>query len=346
MIRMTRGATSVETINVMNSLKAMKLEDNVELPCYMIPHGLNPRFYSRQREADEIKDHLDPQCGQDKPRVMAIHGLGGVGKTQLALHYANTSLKLYQAIAWIPAETPIKMTQALSDFAKKLGLPRKDDGEDDYQASLKVKDWLNTMEQPFLLIFDNVEEIDILLQVWPANSQSSILITTRSPSVASKRASHLMHLESFTAESGLNVLESLTGITATDENDLEAARHICHLLGGIPLAIVQISEFIRDRSYSYEEFIPIYQKSSARIYATSKIPLEYSHTLSTVWELSIERLPQIARTLQNLLAFFDPDRIEERLLINQKSSLADDQLEFLFDDFEYIKLCYSLTKSD
>ncbi len=109
------------------------------------------------------------------------------------LHYANTSLKIYDVIA-LPSETQVKMTQALSKLTEKLGLPKSDDSEDDYQASLKVKDWLNTSDRRFLLIFDNVQQINILLQVWPASEKGSILITTRSPSVASKRAAEVMRL--------------------------------------------------------------------------------------------------------------------------------------------------------
>lgn len=335
MIRLTREANAAETIKVMKGLKDLKLGNEVNLPCHMIPYGLNPRFFSRLDEVALVKNVLDPLEGKDELRVMAIHGLGGVGKTQLALHYANTSLRAYDAIVWIPSETQIKMTQALSIFAKKLGLPRKDDTEDGMQASLKVRDWLNTSGRRFLLIFDNVDKIDILLQVWPASDKGSILITTRSPAVASKRATNIVHLQSFTAETGLEALYSLTNISPVTDSDSKAAQEICHLLGGLPLAIVQISEFIRDRGCSYEEFLPMYRTSAAKIHSRGETPIEYNHTLSTVWDLSLERLTPEARILQNLLVFFDADKIEERLLSNPKAGILDERLEFLGDEFEY-----------
>src|SRR5947207_10938153 len=142
------------------------------------------------------------------------------------------------------------MNQALSAFAKELGLPKEDDSEDDYQASFKIRDWLNISGRRFLLIFDNVDEIDIFLQVWPASDKGSIHITTRSPSVASKRATDIMHLQSFTAETGLKALYSLTGIKSINDKDFIAALIICHLLGGLPLVTVQINEFIRHRGRS------------------------------------------------------------------------------------------------
>lgn len=333
-IRMTREASTAETISVMKSLRDIKVGDDIKLPCHMIPYGLNPRFFCRSEEMAKIKEALDPHEGEDKLRVMAIHGLGGVGKTQLALHYANTSLKLYEVIAWIPSETQIKITQAFSSLAKQLGLLKANDIEDDNQATLKVRDWLNTSSCRFFLIFDNVDKIDTLLQVWPASDKGSILITTRSPAVASKRATDIMHLDSFTAEIGLEVLYSLTGIQPLNDHDSTAAKNICYLLGGLPLALVQISEFIRDRGCSYAEFLSIYRSSAAKIHARGEAPIEYNHTLSTVWDLSIQKLPQNASVLQNLVVFFDPDRIQERLVTNTKAGLSDERLEFLLDDFE------------
>lgn len=334
MIRMRREAMTAETIEVMKSLKETKLEDQVKLPCHMIPFGLNPRFFSRDHEVDMVRKTLDPVQGHEKLQVMSIHGLGGVGKSQIALHYANTSMKTYDVIAWIPSETQVKMTQALSKLAKKLGLPKGDDSEDDYQASLKVKDWLNESGRSFLLIFDNVEQIDILLQVWPSSEKGSILITTRSPSVASKRATEVMHLECFSMEKALEALNSLTGLDPKKYKDSAAANDICQLLGGLPLAIVQMSEYIRDRGCSYEEFLRIYRKSATKIHAKGETPMEYNHTLSTVWDISLQNLPQDASTLQNFTAFFDPDKIGERLLTNPKVSHTDDRLEFLIDEIE------------
>lgn len=334
MIRMRREATTAETIEVMKNLKDTKLEDEVKLPCHMIPYGLNPRFFSRDQEVDMVRKTLDPVQEHEKLRVMSIHGLGGVGKSQIALHYANTSMKMYDVIAWIPSETQVKMTQALSKLAKKLGLPKGDESEDDYQASLKVKDWLNGSGRRFLLIFDNVGQIDILLQVWPSSEKGSILITTRSPSVASKRATDVMHLESFSTEKALEALNSLTGLDSNKDEEYAAANDICQLLGGLPLAIVQMSEYIRDRGCSYEEFLRIYRKSASKIHAKGETPMEYNHTLSTVWDISLQNLPQEASTLQNFTAFFDPDKIEERLLTNPKVNHTDDRFDFLIDEIE------------
>lgn len=217
MIRMSREAQSAETLQVIQKLNDVRLGNKKTLPCQMVPFGLNPRFFSGSEEVKRVKETLDPRKNETKLRVMAIYGLGGVGKTQLALHYANTSFSHYDVIAWIPSETQIKMTQALSVLARKLGLLKESENEDDSQASLKVRDWLDSSGHTFLLIFDNAERIDILLQVWPSSIKGSLLITTRSLAVAAKRSNDIMHLEPFAARLGPEALYALTGFEAGND---------------------------------------------------------------------------------------------------------------------------------
>jgi hypothetical protein len=153
-------------------------------------------------------------------------------------------------------------------------------------------------------------------------------------SIASKRAANILHVNSFPSETGKQALLDLTGVGAEAEADAAAAMEISSVLGGLPLAIVQISQFIRERGYSYGESLELFEKSTARILSKGKAPPGYNHTLSIVWELSIEKLPEDARNLQNLLAFFDSDSFPERLLTNERASLTDGTLKFMFDKLE------------
>lgn len=130
----------------------------------MIPCGLNIRFFGRSAETDILKRNLHPNDNSERLKVTAIYGLGGVGKTQLALHYANNAMDLYDVIIWIQVKNQIKMTQALSKFAAKLGLPNVRGREDGYQSTQNVNDWLNTSGKTFL-VFDNVEHHDLLEQI-------------------------------------------------------------------------------------------------------------------------------------------------------------------------------------
>ena len=121
MMRLSKETHTAETVKAINSLQKLMITDN-GTPCHIIPYGLNLKFYGRSVEMDELKNALDPGNEDQTLKVMSIYGLGGVGKTQLALHYANTSRDSYDAIAWIQADTQTKIIQSLSTFTSKLGL--------------------------------------------------------------------------------------------------------------------------------------------------------------------------------------------------------------------------------
>ena len=326
-----RETNAADTVDITRSLHIPQGKEG-NLPCYMIPYGVNVRFFGRWLETDTLKRGLHPQDNNGRLKVIGIHGTGGVGKTQLALNYANTSKDIYDVVIWIPAKTQIKITQALARFAKQLSL--RNTSEDDHQSIQNVRDWLNTSGKTFLLVFDNVEDHDLLDQIWPASTNGSVIITCRSLSLAAKRATDVMHLRCFSTETGVEVLYSLTGLPPSSDSEAAAAKKLFHLLGGLPLAMVQISEFINDRGYSYEELLPVYQKSANRIFARSGAPVQYEHTLDTVWNVSFECLSTESRALLNILAFFDPDLIPESILSNKRADITDPSLQFSFDDLE------------
>ena len=334
MIRLSRETSTADTVDTTRGLHIPQ-EKEMNLPCYMIPYGVNVRFFGRWLETDTLKRGLHPQDNSGRLKVIGIHGTGGVGKTQLALHYANTSKDIYDVVIWIPAKTQTKITQALTRFAKQLNLRNSAEGsEDDHQSIQNVRDWLNTSGKTFLLVFDNVEDHDLLDQIWPASTNGSVIITCRSLSLAAKRATDVMHLRCFSTETGVEVLYSLTGLQPSSDSEAAAAKEMFHLLGGLPLAMVQISEFINDRGYSYEELLPAYQKSANKIFARSGAPVQYEHTLDTVWNVSFECLSTESRALLNILAFFDPDLIPESILSNKRADITDPSLQFSFDDLE------------
>jgi hypothetical protein len=129
-------------------LAAMELMKNSStkrdmLPCYYIPLGIDERFYGRADLLQKVKEVLDPQEGSSTCRSLALHGMGGVGKTQVALQYANISRKLYDAIFWISADNSIKMAQDFLVVGRKLGLiPDNHEAQDAFAAMSEVKSWV------------------------------------------------------------------------------------------------------------------------------------------------------------------------------------------------------------
>ena len=169
-IRLSRAAAYSETISVLQGLGRLQISGSDHLPLHQVPYGFNLCFFGRESEVQQIREALDSAHGSSKLKVVAIKGIGGVGKTQLALHYANTSLEQYNLIAWFQAETQIKLVQAANLVATKLGLLEGEDIQEDSQAVKKLRHWTNKSGKKFLLIFDNLTKAQLLDQIWPLST--------------------------------------------------------------------------------------------------------------------------------------------------------------------------------
>ena len=137
------GERNAEILAVMHALQISK-SNHDSLPCYYVPLGLSGRFHGRDEVVEQVKNALNP--GQDSSgiRSLALHGLGGVGKTRIALHYANSCRDAFDAILWISADNSIKMAQSFLEAAQRLGLLTEEKKvEDSAAAMLKVKAWLS-----------------------------------------------------------------------------------------------------------------------------------------------------------------------------------------------------------
>ena len=186
------------------------------------------------------------------------------------------------------------------------------------------------------MILDNADEVEIVKQIWPIGAQGSILLTSRDFSAANNPASRGYHVRPFNDENGAQFLLKLL---AYDENSLESkdyAMKIAKMLGGLPLAINQIASFISQRRLPLKDFPALYERNSTKIDARKSRLTQYEHTLSTVWELSLSRLSGNAAHLQSLMAFLNPDMIDEKMLVNGAPAISDKDFEFLSDEMEYV----------
>ncbi|KAK4452538.1 hypothetical protein QBC34DRAFT_455296, partial [Podospora aff. communis PSN243] len=337
---------SAQTAAASDALDGFGTRDDpdAKLPCYLVPYGPNPRFFGRSSELDTLREYLDRTSTSTQLKAIGIHGLGGVGKSQLALQYANLSMDRYSLTAWIPSDSCIKVVQGVSELADKLGLLGSG-AEDDLRTIQRVRDWLNRMKRPFLLIFDNVDSVSILDEIWPASPMARIILTTRNPSQASKRTAARLRLAPFPVIRSRHGLQSLTDIKPTYNAERIAAKGLSRRAGGLPLALAQLSDFIRDRECSYCELLRLYDKSAEMVYAEAGSPMNYGHTVLTVWDSSLQSLSPKAKALQNLLAFFKPDSNLESLISETKADLGETEHAFLLDEYEVTDAIIELTRT-
>ncbi|KAI9841903.1 MAG: hypothetical protein M1837_000289 [Sclerophora amabilis] len=326
-----------EVLSLMKAFQESSIKKDI-LPLYHIPLGVDGRFFGRDDEFQKIIETLDPEKGALGSRSLALYGMGGVGKTTMALRYANSARDQYDAILWISADNMINMTQDFLDVAVKLGLvPQDRKSEDAKTAMTKVKEWLNETSCRWLVIFDNADDIEILSAAWPGMATGSILLTSRDFTSGFSPAGAGLAIKPFDDTTGSIAFMSLTGQSDNSQANRDLAREITHKLGGLPLALRQISGFVVKQRIPLGDFLGLYERNAAKIH-TKKIGFsDYQHTLSTVWSLALSQLTGHATSLQKLLAFFDPNRIDEEILTTRDDSAEmNDEFSFLNDEMDFL----------
>jgi hypothetical protein len=304
------------------------------VPAYLTNgHAQNSDFYGRKDIVAQMDESfLDPTTGlpsKDGLRSFVICGMGGLGKTEIAIEYMFSRKDKFDAIFWVNADTPQKLNLGFAQISRALGLENGSNVKSDEIASREiVKGWLlkpiiaanqgtprADEEASWLIIFDNVEDPDIMYDFWPLTSVGSIIITSRNPLAMDSVYTPTVgiNLAPFDLAEAAPFLQTLSQ-REFQVNSLESCRKIVELLGGLPLAITQMGGIIRRRHLSLEDFLIYYENDSKRLHEM-QVPGQnptYNQTVSSVWML--DALSKEATALLQVLSFLDPDRISEEIL--------------------------------
>ncbi|KAK0730143.1 hypothetical protein B0H67DRAFT_560920 [Lasiosphaeris hirsuta] len=309
----------------------------LRLPCQTIlPHKENLNFTGRSDVLAHIYSVLKPDKPDGKPNaqaVFALCGLGGVGKTQVAIRFAKDYESSFQAVLFAHADEPANLIADFARFAVELGLV--DQEEPDYLYSCdQLKKWFEETDVPWLLILDNADNPNnTLLDFWPRCDRGAILITSRAKALAAKFNCQI--LPPLREEEAIDLLIKLTGMGSINMLDTypldgrnhdghqeqrEAARQIVRRLGCLPLGIYQAANLIVNDSCFFTEFLSAYDYhdlfTSTEDTGLFRNPNEepYRHTLLNVWSMNFDSLSEDSQHLINVLSFFNPDMIEVEML--------------------------------
>ncbi|RYP46257.1 hypothetical protein DL768_007524 [Monosporascus sp. mg162] len=278
----------------------------------------------REDVLDAIGKSLGPEAAAPTLRSIALFGMGGAGKTQIAIQYAYRNLEKFDVILWIAADNAIAIGQSFRTVADGLGLLGSDE---------EIKDAAAAIKSTYLVIFDNADDLTALKTAWPGTIRGSVLVTTRDFTIVTSLVTKHLLVDALGDEDGSNMLLKALDLDHTSPDDEQHAFAISKTFCGLPLAITQVGGFIKQRKMSLKEFLPLYERYSLKIDARKAPGSDYEHTLSTVWNVSYEKLAETSTRLLNLLSFFDPDGISEDILL-QGSQNIDDEFTFLSDEMD------------
>lgn len=268
-------------------------------------------FTGRSRELAEIAARLD-----DGP--VAVCGLGGVGKSQLVLRYANQGrVNGKYRITWrLRAESAVTLADDLVDLAGFLGVPI---GQSQQKAA-KVALAELTNQTDWLLIYDNASHATPLTR-WLPRGPGHILITSREQGW--RHLATPIDLVGFTPAEAESLLQASTGRDETD-----AALRLAEELGYLPLALAQAAAYIDKHNLSIGSYVELAQdhRAAAVLLTKGLDPHDDSTAVATTWLIHFEELKSNLAALQllRLCAFLSPDEIPLDLLLANAELLPEE----------------------
>lgn len=132
-------------------------ESTVVFPVFLLPIPENPHFFGREDTLKRMHDHLDPATRGRKLRCFTVYGLGGIGKTQVAVAYAyeygqGNDSRSYDAVFWIASEDKAAMRRSFSNIALGLKLPGISESSTPQTISDTVRNWLKQTGKSILIM--------------------------------------------------------------------------------------------------------------------------------------------------------------------------------------------------
>jgi len=161
MLRMRKDKSQYEEVlELLNTMKVDKEKEQQHIRFHNIPFPLNPRFSGRQDILNSLQSALGNASQSSPTKSMALFGMGGVGKTQIAIQYAHQSLDNFDAVLWVAADNSIAIGQSFRDISEGLRLIKPGDEPQDTAAAVwRVKSWINstsTTAQSSTLAFERL----------------------------------------------------------------------------------------------------------------------------------------------------------------------------------------------
>jgi Domain of unknown function (DUF4062)/Tetratricopeptide repeat len=271
-----------------------------------------PYLAGREELLAELEDQLARDAGSG-PRITALYGLGGAGKTSVALAYAHRHQAEAGIIWQLPAEDPAVLAAGFGELAAQL-LGSQEGARDPVGA---VHTILASYAAGWLLMFDNAPARASVERFLPPAGDGRVLITSRNALWPPEQALEVPVLE----------LEVAAGFLAarTGDADHQAATGLARAVGGLPLALEQAAAYIQATGHSLASYMASFQQRRADLLARGE-PVGYPGTVAAAWALAFTQLEETAPAaagLLRLLAFFAPEATPLGLLLQPRQGLAE-----------------------
>ena len=238
----------------------------------------------------------------------AVHGMGGVGKTQIVVEFVYLHHVDYDLVWWFPSEDPALIQSAFVELADRMGLSVSDPS-----PQVAVPAVLNELRKPdlnlrWLLVFDNADDPEDLRQFLP-QGDGHIIVTSRNPRWSD--GANAIAVDVFKRSESVALLQGRCPALPDDEAD-----QLAEVLGDLPLALEQAGAWCAETGMPVSEYLELFEQQCANL-RQDHAPLDYPVIAAAAWNVSLERirqdLPQ-ALQLVRLCSCFAPEPIRRDIL--------------------------------
>ena len=277
--------------------------------------ALAARFHDPNRLLDRLREGLRSGGGRSAlvARRAALHGMGGIGKTQLALAYAREYGDGYEGgVWWFSAETDAGLQIDARACCEAAGVP-VGEGESPSKA---LKRWLADQPAAWLLVYDNAEHAAALAPHLPEGGPHHVVVTSRDPAWGGVAAP--VELDEWTAGQGADFLAGR--LPGAPRGELLA---LSGDLGGLPLALEQAASYVETRGCGVARYRGLLASAAASLLDRGAHADGYGRSVAATLSLAFDRLTPAAAQLLRLCAWAAPEPLPERFFIEAKDALPD-----------------------
>ncbi len=326
-----------------------------ERALWTVPFARNPHFTGRDELLDGLMQSLSPpKVGQPiamrraaLTQAKVIKGLGGIGKTQIAVEYAYRVREQGHVthVFWITASSEEALLMSFAALADVLPHFTSRGETDQRKLVAEVLRWLEQCPQPWLLILDNADDLAMAQPFLPLRGNGSILLTTRASAVSWLASS--VEVDTMGMLEGIElVLRRAQRFDDATDDEINEAGNLVVALAHFPLALDQAGAYIEETRCSLHDYLQLYQQHRHTLLARrGRQATQYPAPVATTWSLSLQHVKQTnpaAADLLHLCAFLAPDRIPEELLIEGASHWPPALQQAVADRFSFNQMLETL----